>query len=260
VTISQHAWIVLNQFVDALALAHGGAPRVFAAVHERSDDGEHWDMFTVMVGAGAFPETVLARILPDGETLTPVGAQLAWTRAKVHPLIALWLSRYSGIAGEPRWDVKILRCCSLLEAIARERLPTESPVTDGEGNRLTGYGGAPASTGSLRGKLYVLASGAIGSAIQSERPLLSHPSRTLWDEAVIWADVRNMVAHEGMWKQPPIPSTLGGQQARSAAAFELAGRGDGVVGGATRYADAVSAAAEAVLRSLVLAADAEPIR
>src|SRR5262249_13380572 len=96
----------------------------------------------------------------------------------------MWLSLYSGIAGEPRGDVKNLRCCSLLEAIARERLPdAELPVTDSAGNSLIGYGGAPATTGSLRGKLYVLASGAIGSAIRTERPLLSHPSRTLWDEA-----------------------------------------------------------------------------
>src|SRR5689334_20749889 len=110
-------------------------------------------MFTVMVGAGSVPETVLARLLPDSETLAPVDAQLAWTRAQLDPLIALWLSLYSGVAGEPRWDVKILRCCSLLEAIARERLPAESPVTDGAGKPLVGYGGAPATTGSLRGKL-----------------------------------------------------------------------------------------------------------
>lgn len=260
VTASQYASIVLRQLVDALTLTHGGAPRVFAAVHERSDHGEQWSMFAVMVGAGAFPGTVLARILPDGETLPPVGAQLAWTRAQSDPLVALWLSLYSGIAGEPRWDVKILRCCSLLEAIARERLPAESPVTDENGDPLSGYDGTPATTRSLRGKLYLLAASAIGSAIQSERPLLSHPSRTLWEEAGIWADVRNLVAHEGMWNPPPVPSTLGAQQARSAAAFEVAGRGDGVDAGSARYADAVSAAAEAVLRSLVLAAAPEPTR
>lgn len=61
-----------------------------------------------------------------------------------------------------------------------------------------------------------------------------------------------MVGHEGQWLPPAIPSTLAGAQRRSAVALELAGRGDGYDAGALRYADAVLAGAETVLRSVVL--------
>jgi hypothetical protein len=64
-----------------------------------------------------------------------------------------------------------------------------------------------------------------------------------------------MVAHEGHWRPPALPSDLANQQRRSADAFELAGRGDGLESGSLRYADAVTAATEAVLRHLVLEQD-----
>jgi hypothetical protein len=64
-------------------------------------------------------------------------------------------------------------------------------------------------------------------------------------------DIRNLVAHEGQWLPPLLPSTLKKEQQRSAAALELAGRGDGYDAGALRYADAVVAGTEAVLRSVV---------
>ena len=76
--------------------------------------------------------------------------------------------------------------------------------------------------------------------------------RSLWDEVGIWSDIRNLVAHEGQWLPPALPSTLAGAQRRSAAALEVAGRGDGYDAGANRYADAVMAATEAVLRFVAL--------
>lgn len=43
-----------------------------------------------------------------------------------------------------------------------------------------------------------------------------------------------------------------GPQRRSSSALELAGRGDGLDAGALRYADAIMAGTEIVLRALVL--------
>ena len=167
-------------------------------------------------------------------------------------LLSLWLSLQRGIAAESQWDVGVLRCCSLLEAIGRERLASNRPVLDADGRPLAGHDGAPATTRQLRGLIYVLVQEAIDAIAPSPRVLLSHPTRTLWEEVGIWGDIRNMVAHEGHWRHPVLESSLTNPQRRSAAAFELAGRGDGLEAGWLRYADAVSAATEAVLRHLVV--------
>lgn len=252
VEASQEASARLAQLVDALSVTHGGAPRIFASVHEQSDDGDAWRPFALMVGGGIRPGSVLERLLPDEDRLLPIEPLDVWARALADPLVSLWQSLYRGIAGEQRWDTKILRCCTLLEAIGRERLHDKAEVREASGRRLLDEHGKPAKTNTLRGKLYALASDAVGSIVTSPRALLCHDSRNLWNEVGVWADVRNMVAHEGLWKPPHITSTLRAEQRRTAAAFELAGRGDGLEAGWLRYTDAVSAGTEAVLRAIVL--------
>jgi hypothetical protein len=167
------------------------------------------------------------------------------------PLTALWVSMYRGVSAEGRWDVRVLRACSLLEAIGRERLTRPGPVVDAIGTPLLNHDDQPARTDQLRGLLYMLVNDAIDAVALSPRVLLAHDSRTLWEEIGVWADVRNLVAHEGQWLPPILPSTLKGPQCRSAAAFEIAGRGDGLDAGADRYAMAVIAGTEAVLRAVI---------
>lgn len=243
----------LGRLVDVLALTHGGGPRVFAAANEfSSDQGQSWRTLALMAGSGVYPGNVLERLLPDGETLATVDPRDIWVGAKSSPLIELWLSLYRGVSAEPRWDVRILRACSLLEAIGRERINRGTAVVDTDGEALLDHDGKQATARRLRGLLYVLASQAVETALSSSRVLLAHDSRTLWEEVGVWADIRNMVGHEGQWLPPPFPSTLKDQQQRSAAALELAGREDGYEGGANRYCDAVMAGTEVVLRSLIL--------
>jgi hypothetical protein len=249
---SQEASSRLAKLVDALSVTHGGAPRVFAEVHEQSGDGNTWRPFALMVGGGTRPGSVLERVLPENDRLMPIEPLDLWTRAMADPLVSLWQSLYREITGEQQWDVRILRCCSLLEAIGRERLHPMAAVRDVAGRRLLDEQGKPATTKSLRGKMYTLVSSAVGSVITSPGALLCHDSRDLWDEVGVWADVRNMVAHEGRWKPPALPSTLPAAQRRSAGAFELAGRGDDLEAGWLRYADAVCAGTEAVLRAIAL--------
>lgn len=242
----------LGRLVDALALTHGGAPRIFAAANEfSSDGGESWRTLTVAVGGGTYPGSVLERLLPDGELLSATTPLDVWARAESAPLVALWLSLYRGISAERRWDVRVLRACSLLEAIGRERLDRKTPVLDESGNVLLDHSGKQATTGTLRGLMYMLVRDAVDAVLSSPSALLTHDTTSLWEEIGVWADIRNMVGHEGQWLPPALPSTLEAEQRRSAAALELAGRGDGYDAGARRYADAVSAATETVLRAAV---------
>jgi hypothetical protein len=245
----------LRRLVDALTLTHGGAPRIFAAANEfSSDEGRSWRTLALMAGSGTYPGSVLERLLPDGELLETVDPRDIWVGARSSPLVALWLSLYRGVSAEPRWDVRVLRACSLLEAIGRERINPDTAVVGTDGEVLLNHDGRPATTGPLRGLLYMLVSQAVEKILPSPHALLAHDERSLWDEVGVWTDIRNMVGHEGQWLPPPYPSTRKSAQQRSAAALELAGRGDGYEGGANRYCDAVMASAEVVLRSLVLQA------
>jgi hypothetical protein len=232
----------LGRVIDALALTHGGAPRLFAAANEfSSDGGGSWRTLALLAGSGIYPGTVLERLLPDGDSLAGVDPREIWTTAKSSPLVSLWLSLYRGLAGARRWDVRILRACSLLEAIGRERLDRNTVILDESGDALLDNGGGPATTGQLRGMLYALVSSTIGEVVSSPRVFLTGDKRTLWEEVSVWADIRNLVAHEGQWLPPPFNSTLAGPQRRSAAAVETAGLGDGFEAGARRYTDAVLA-------------------
>jgi hypothetical protein len=260
VSASQAAATRLAQLVDALNVTHGGAPRVFAAVHELSQDGERWQPFTLMVGGGTHPGSALERAAEPGDQVVPIQPLELWTRAMNDPLISLWQSLYRGISAEQAWDVRIFRACSLLEAIGRELLPANAPVRRSDGEPLLTATGEVATTKTLRGKVFALANRAAGVAVTSPRPMIARKSHDLWDEVGVWVDIRNMVAHEGTWKPPGIVSTLPTAQRRSAAELDSAGLGDGLEGGALRYANAVAAATEAVLRSVVLSqpGDAEP--
>jgi hypothetical protein len=249
---SMEATRTLGRLVDALALTHGGAPRIFAAANEFSTNGGgSWRTLALMAGSGTHPGNILERLLPDGDDLIAAIEPLdIWARAEEDPLIALWLSLYRGISAQSRWDVRVLRACSLLEAIGRERVDRDTAVVDGSGEALLNHDGIQATADQLRGLMYTLVRDAVDTVLSSPHALLTHDTRSLWDEIGVWADVRNMVAHEGQWLPPVLPSTLAGAQRRSATALELAGRGDSYEAGAHRYADAVMAGAETVLRAV----------
>jgi hypothetical protein len=255
VPASMEAIRTLGQLVDALALTHGGAPRIFAAVNELSSDGgDSWRTLALMAGSGTYPGTALERLLPEGDLLAPIDPRDIWVRAQSAPLVALWLSLYRNVSAESRWDFRVLRACSLLEAIGRERLARDALFVDENGNALLDHAGNQATTKQLRGLIYVLVRDAVDDVVSSPGVLLTHHARSLWDEVGVWADIRNMVGHEGQWLPPAVPSTLAGPQRRSAAAMELAGRGDGYDAGARRYADTVMAGTETVLRAVTFKA------
>ncbi len=253
VPASMEASRELRRLVNVLALTHGGAPQIFAAANEvSSDGGKSWRELSLMAGGGVYPGSVLERLLHDGELLASTDPREIWLGAKSSPLIALWLSLYRGISAETRWDAQVLRACSLLDAIGRERADRNTQVVNDSGEALLDHSGKPATTRQLRGLMYVLVREAVDAVLSSPRVLLAGDARSLWDEVGIWVDIRNMVAHEGQWLPPAFPSTLEDSQRRSAAALKLVGRGDSYETGAKRYKDAVLAAAEVVLRFVAL--------
>jgi hypothetical protein len=134
---SMEATRTLGRLVDALALTHGGAPRIFAAANELSSDGGgSWRTLALIAGSGTHPGNILERLLPDGDSLATIEPRDIWARAEADPLVALWLSLYRGVSAQSRWDVRVLRACSLLEAIGRERLDRDTAVVDESGEAL----------------------------------------------------------------------------------------------------------------------------
>lgn len=98
----------------------------------------------------------------------------------------------------------------------------------------------------------MLVAETLGALSLSHAPLLAHPSHTLWHEVGVWLDVRNAVAHEGLWAPQPHVSSDPSAQRRVTEAFETVARGGGLDAGTIAYTDTCSAAAEAVLRAAVL--------
>jgi len=187
----------LGRVVDALALTHGGAPRIFAAANEFStDNGRSWRPLALMAGSGTYPGSVLERLLPSAEMLAALDPRDIWSCARSSPLIGLWLSLYRGVSAEARWDTRVLRACSLMEAIGRERLERNTAVVDETGNALLDDDGKQVTTRRLRGLMYVLAREAVDTVLSSPRVLLTDDAQSLWDEIGIWVDIRHMVALE----------------------------------------------------------------
>lgn len=241
---------VVSQVVDLLALSHGGDPRELADVVEISeDDGATWRTLAQMFGSGPYPGSVLERLATPQHPVSPLDPQVAWQRQLLEPRLAVWLRLHRNLVGELRWDVRMFRAFSLLETIARELYSTDLPVYDDHGAALIDERGAPFTTGNARGLVYKLVSDALATTSISSALLLAHPSRTLWDEVEVWLAVRNAVAHEGGWQPPAEGLANPERRVRTAAAFETAGRGDGLEAGWQRYADAAQAATEVALRA-----------
>ncbi|MEB4210967.1 hypothetical protein [Mycobacterium sp. 94-17] len=118
--------------------------------------------------------------------------QSLWSDLQANPRAQLWASLYADAVRDARWDYQFFRCFNLLEAIADEVLPPNTPITDAAGNpRPFSSGRGNYTIKQARGKVYALLIHTSDSAEDE-----------LWDEVGIWIQIRNDVAHEGAW-QPP---------------------------------------------------------
>jgi hypothetical protein len=243
---------ILGTVLDTLALAYGGEPRTVGYVVETSNPGKDPRQLVLGVGGLSRPVSQLQRLAPDGSEVAPLDLDQTFQTLSRQPQVALWIRLFAPVAGEGRWDVRVLRLCSLLESIADNMLPAKQPVADQEGVQLLGYDGKLATTDTLRGQLYVLAKDACGALGLPEVTLVANPANSLWEEAGIWADIRNVVAHEGIWRPPPAPTSLPNPRRRVEVAATAAARGDLIDVGLLRYADCVMAATELILRHALM--------
>ena len=241
--------LAANRMTDVLALSHGGDPRVYASAFELSDDGATWRTAAVMVGEGPYPGSTLDRLAEGRGLLEALNPAVVWPPADLH--LALWLSLHRGAAAERAWDARMFRFFALLEAIASEAYPQPVPVVDASGAPVVNAHGTPVTTAAARGATYMLVRRGLQALELDETVLCTHPDRTLWEEVGVWVDVRNTVAHEGVCRPAPAPTRRPARRERTAAAFELAGRGN-ADDGSRRYADACAAGAEVVLRAVAL--------
>jgi hypothetical protein len=242
----------VGRVLDLLTLIHGGAPRLVAGVNETSSEDGEWRTLAVSAGSGAWPGSTLEKLSQDAAAPKALDVDAAFVHAASNARTALWLSLYRDLAEEPRWDVRILRCWSLLESIGREVIAVDRPVLDEAGvPRLDGNGRPLTPRKSQLARVWLLVGDAIGAVSSSDVALRAHPSRSLWEEVGVWYDVRNAVAHEGLWQPPTRAAPGSARRQRVARAFEVAARGDALDSGWLRYADAAFAAVEAVLRAAV---------
>ena len=242
--------LVAGRMTDALALSHGGDPRAYVSAFELSDDGAAWRTAAVMLGEGPYPGSTLDR-LAEGRGLAALDPAVVWRTAPSDLRLALWLSLYRGAAAERAWDARMFRLFALLETMAREAFPQPTPVVDADGVPVVNPDGTPVTTATARGATYMLVRRGLQVLGLDEAVLCAHKDRTLWEEVGVWVDVRNTVAHEGVCRPAPAPTRRPATRERTAAAFELAGRGD-LDEGSRRYAEACAAGAEVVLRAVAL--------
>jgi hypothetical protein len=201
------------------------------------------------VGGGAWQSSLVRKLLPVGAELEQDDPDELWAVSARDPRIRLWLSLFRGLSGDRDWDRRVFRAYSLLETIATEVAPRESDVVDRAGEVLLDREGKVATTETSRGKVHWTVQCSLVALGLPDALVVPRPSRTLWEDVGVWADVRNAVAHEGYWPPPPMPTQREIRRNEVAEAFTVAAAGDGVDVGSLRYSEMCCAAVEVVLRA-----------
>ena len=244
--------------LDTLALAYGGEPRTVGWVIEVVADGCEPRGLARSPGGPRRPSSQLDRLRLGGVAIPELNLERTREALDHLPRARLWVRTFVPIAGEGRWDVRILRLCSLLEGIAREVVPRDQRLQAADGTDLLTHDNKPATTKDLRGKLFFLAQAGCEALAIPEEALVVNPGSDLWTEAGVWADLRNVVGHDGHWRRAPAFTGLPRPRQRSEAAAASAAQGGELEDGLLRYADAVSAVAELILRQALLGAFDSP--
>ena len=239
---------IVNTVADTLSLAYGGEPRTVGYVVQRAALGQEPRVVIVAVGGPPWMASQLPRLVPDTVTIPAMDPEDLYQSLARRPRVTLWTHFFTPIAGEHRWDLRVLRLTSLLEGIARETSPSDLALALPDGTPLLARDGRPASTGTLRGQLYHLVDQACRGVGVPGSVLIAAPDETLWSETGVWSDLRNVIAHDGRWLPAPAPTGLSRERDRSEVAAKAAARGGSLDEGLIRYADCLMAAGEVVLR------------
>ncbi|MGH3547521.1 MAG: hypothetical protein ACRDQU_05250 [Pseudonocardiaceae bacterium] len=247
---------IVEQARHALVLVYGGEARLVGSFLEYMDEDGEWTPLSYQAGAEAWPVSQLQRLSPDGYILPDLQLGRVATSLATRPVVALWCGLFSGIASEPRWDIRILRLWVLLDTIAQEVVPLKARVLAPDGTELSIPSSGRAARGHHpQGRTYWLLRLAHEALGIPQEIAVTHPSHDLWHEVNVWYAIRNAVAHEGVWLAHPYREGDIGNQRRQEPnvvdAATRAARGGQLDEGLGRYVDHLLANVEAVLRAAV---------
>jgi hypothetical protein len=251
---SADAWLQINALVrgavDVLAIREGGAPRLVGSVIERHD-GSRWKTLTVIVGGAPWSMSHLSRATSDNGAVVP---QLDCDEAASYiigvPRVALWLHIFTSILSEGDINIRALRIYGLLEAIAAGA-PRGVVVRELDGTQLHTRNNASLTTDSRAGKLVFLILSAFKELNLSSGVLFASSGADISSELDIWKNIRDVIAHEGVWLPTPHATRLRDQQQAIEQAARLAANGDRLEQGFEKYVGRMIAGCEAVVRCLL---------
>jgi hypothetical protein len=166
------------------------------------------------------------------------------------PRVALWLHLFTSLLSEADSNIRALRAYGLVEAIAAGA-PRGVAVRELNGTQLYTQNNAHLTTDKNDGKLLFLILSACRGLTLESGVLFASSGGNIASELSIWKNIRDSIAHEGVWLPSPHVARLRDQQQSIEEAARLAAPGDTVERGFEKYVSRMTAGCEAVVRCLL---------
>lgn len=198
----EHVRELAIDLLNLVAFRRGDAPRIVASAVGTVANGRVSETAFRPEGPG-YRGNLLGGFV-SGED--PHSLLVQWDAAQRDRRVAFWLSLHASALAEPRWEFRLFRCFSLLEAIGSEVIPSSTPAVDPEGNPRLQDNGKPYTTDHGRVKVHDLLVRVARATERAEGSFVSQVAGTvapaLWEEVGLWLRIRNQVAHGGAWPDP----------------------------------------------------------
>lgn len=125
-----------------------------------------------------------------------------WEKLNKNPRSQLLISIYRDAIAEKRWDHQIFRLFTLLELVGRDTFGNRKKVVNSLGQRIN-KNAKPIryyTTTDAFGKVYkLLQSGLFAGKDELIKSQHNQIARSLEAEVKLWSQIRNVVAHYGVW-------------------------------------------------------------
>lgn len=218
----QYAYDRVRSFLHLMSLLRGAEPNLISGVAEINDPSQGWKPELAWIDGALYGGNLIGGFIAGEDQRSIL---TSWEAIEVDEKIKLWLSLYSDSNREPRWDFKWFRLFNLLESIGLEKYGDTALVKNFKGATIK----KPDSrnilrnvkTKEARGKVYQLVRDASVAASFAESNFCAGTGNDLWDDARIWTDVRNAVAHEGGYRETDAVQNLTTRNQRVNAAFAV---------------------------------------
>lgn len=181
-------------------------PSCFSMVAKRAWSVLSWSAWTKTVsghpqlrggGTSDLARRQLRRLRPERYILPDLQLERVATSLSERPVIALWCGLFSGVANEPRWDVRIFRLWSTLETIAGGVGLPEGRAFATDGTELELPPRVVAQRRNSRDSrppresvylLLCLGQDALGIP---QEIAVTHPDHDVWNEVTVWYSERS---------------------------------------------------------------------